>query len=212
MPDGSRIIKDGKPVIKYITIHHTAGEEWTKMIDWSKRNVIDCLSKIGYLSGYKPHEYDWSGFSPEYGQNTHLIPGTPNVSFSMYHYAIHLFESKYRVVELIDDPLFNQAGSTGDREHNIRSICVVFCGNFIDHYLPFDALLAFVNYFQKLYDEYRPKLIPHSDIDPKACPGKIKDQLQLLKEVLEGNTQMNYTQNIFTKFILWAGSIFKKEK
>jgi hypothetical protein len=184
MIDGKRKIANDIPIINRGWIHHTTGVKYN---GYSSDQVFDDLNGIGYSRGYGNNGYDFAtGYSKEWGQNQHkhtLSDGSIVISYCEYHYAIYEFApegteepdlhiggalpkikpAEYRIVSLIDDPLWMDARSVGlqrlgethaafiarANEMNSDSLAFVFCGNFEIQKIPEPMVEFFIIQFAK---------------------------------------------------------------
>lgn len=177
MWDKKRKVIDGLAVIEEIIIHHTAGAQLRDMSDYTVRTV---LNKIGFDRGYRGYEYDFkTGYSKTWGQNFKKLSDSGEIGYAEYHYTIHPYNGGYRLVQLLDDPMFVDAGSTGSRDHNSQAIAVSFCGNFEDNNAPESMIKFFIDLFLPggalrwiLEKNSLINVLGHKDIDSTLCPGR----------------------------------------
>jgi hypothetical protein len=219
MNDGKRKVVNALAVINKGIIHHSAGIEYLgKDPDY----VFDQLNNTGFARGYAPNGYDFmTGYSKEYGQNYHKHTkenGESVISYCEYHYAIYQYSQEesqdaepdlnnpgasikkiikpavYKIVSLIDDPVWNDAGSCGlqnlgetyadyikrARSWNEDALAFVFCGNWEVNPIPESMVEAFIAAFGNgqpfewiLQKNYQLKFFGHKDSkDATQCPGK----------------------------------------
>lgn len=178
--DGWRLYLDDKPKIEFLTIHHSAF--WFHNTD--RKSVQGILDRIGYERFYAPAGYKRdSAIDGKWGEHKHFMPGTNRgISWCSYHFAIWLNNNKLNVIGLIDDPLNNQAGSTGSFEHNRRSICICVLGDYTKEEVP-EGLKEFIekefDWLKKMYPYI--EVIGHKQVDNTECPGKLQEKI--VKEI-----------------------------
>jgi hypothetical protein len=190
-----REFSKNKPVIKYLIIHHSAGGTLENLNDKSlKRGFSD----VGFDKGYRPYGYDKeTGYTDQYGgiQTQLRDPITGKFTYSMYHYVIHSYAIDnnpygYRIVQMVENPLKYDVGSTGTDPYNYNKygIAVCFAGNYMNDYINEDALKCAGEKLKWLwyYTNGELEIIPHKNIDATICPGRIASQLDVLKKYLEG--------------------------
>lgn len=184
-----RILLNGRPVIEYLVIHHSAG--------WERKDISDKkLSKEFSIEGfknYKKYGYNYkTGYSPEYGQNTLKDPYTGEITYANYHYALHPYKKDgnaygYRLVQLVDDVLNSVTGAETNAVVTRRAISVCVCGNYMNKYLDNKGLQLLAKKLQWLmkYTKNGIKIRGHRDIESTKCPGdKLYEQIHALKTLL----------------------------
>jgi hypothetical protein len=187
MTDGKRKIVNDIPVINRVWIHHSAGDKYNGK---DPEYVFNELNRVGFGRGFAPYGYDFeTGYSKEWGQNQHKHtgPGGTVISYAEYHYAIYEFApevlsadepdlsdsnskpreiikpAEYRIVSLIDDPLWMDARSVGLQRlgesqanfilrsniMNSDSLAFVFCWNAEIDKMPESMIEFFIGSFTR---------------------------------------------------------------
>lgn len=197
-------IKNGKPTI--LLIHHTAGHQ---CIGWSKQRVFESLNWCGYKKGFKRWGYNFYT-----GRSLLLNRKWPNLyryyekaidrectthSFCMYHFAVfRKNKDEWEFLELIDNALFHDAGSTGNYKINQQSLAISFCGNYYKDNISDEAIKVAA---KGLYPYYRArnrelKLMKHNQIDATACPGRVWDKMYILTKLWKKwDNEKNFCEN-----------------
>jgi hypothetical protein len=176
MWDKKRAVVNDVAIIDDIIIHHSAGSRLNGMVP---EKVFELFNGVGFSRLYEKHGYDFAtGYSEKYGQNYHKHDG--KISYAGYHYCTYEYgPGEYVTISLIDDPMWTDAGSTGDRAVNARSIAHVFAGNFEDENIPESMVEYYIKMFRKaaplswiLHKNKYIQIKGHRDVDNTACPGK----------------------------------------
>ena len=215
MTDGKRKIVNDIPIINRGWIHHSAGDKYNGK---APEYVFEELNQVGFNRGFAPYGYDFAtGYSKEWGQNQHKhtrADGSVVISYAEYHYAIYQFSpegpadepdlanagsipkikpAEYRIVSLIDDPLWMDARSVGlqklgethadflkrANDMNSDALAFVFCLNAEIDPVPGSMVDFFIGQFSKgaplewvLRKNPALELKGHRDSgDQTACPG-----------------------------------------
>jgi len=172
MADGNRIYP-----VDYLIIHHSAGGEF---IDWFATTVQDAFSRVGKTKEYKNilHSGHWHLFREK-------------ETFAMVQFALHKYDNKWRVVELMRDPWNCVAWHAGNLKINRRSVGIEICGNYEKREVEIGALEAIAEYFKPWRKELEAKgiepiILGHKDVSKSftVCPGMIHGQLPLLKSMI----------------------------
>ncbi len=186
-------IKVGKPSI--LLIHHTAGHQG---IGWSKKRMFESLNECGYKKGFKRWGYNFhTGRSIILGRKwpnmyryfeTNIKKECTTHSFCMYHFTVfRKNKEEWEFLELIDNALFHDAGSTGNYKVNQNSLAISFCGNYYYDKIPDKALEVAAKGLYPYYRirEKRLTLMRHSEIDGTICPGQVWNKIKIIKNCWE---------------------------
>lgn len=120
------------------------------------------------------------------GYNPLRDPITKETTFAMYHFAVYKYNKKYKLVHLIQNPLNYDSGSTMDRDINQVSVALCFLGNYVKEEINIKALECVAKSLDWIvnYTNKKLNIIGHKDVQPTACPGRIYNQLNILKNMM----------------------------
>ena len=125
------------------------------------------------------------------GHNPLTDPQTRMPTYAMYHFCIYKYnldQNKYgyKFINLILKPLYYDSGSTKTLKTNQVSIALCFLGNYKHKQIDTRALECASENLKWVIDYTGRKLniIGHKDIQRTACPGRIYEQLDVLKKLL----------------------------
>jgi len=191
-----REIVDKKIILRSLIVHHTAG---ALMKNADPQSVRDSLNDCGFDRGYKVIKdkngkviYRFNRTDREqFGQVIPYDFGNPDkLNFSMYHFAVYPYTknnpSGWKCIQLIRDPVYYDVGSTENQQYNRHAMSICFLGNYVNNMIDQSALQVAANSLKNIVDYAGGELviIPHKEIDPTECPGKISEQLHAFKLML----------------------------
>lgn len=181
----NRKFKNGKPVIDKLIIHHTAGNP---LIDKPVEKVRSDLSNIGYIRGYEKYNYSRETGIGDTGKCPLKHPETGKTVFPMYHYALQKYNGNYRLIQLVENPIKYDVGSTGKVGVNQGAISICVLGNFYGIAMSEDEKENIIQSLARktvfLY-YYNPdiEVLGHKDVESTGCPGELYSSLNRIKEI-----------------------------
>jgi len=107
-------------------------------------------------------------------------------TFSMYHFVIYPYNNDFKFVNMILKPLYYDSGSTRNVKVNQISVALCFLGNYKYKTIDPKALKCAAKSLKGIaeYTNKKLNIIGHKDVQKTECPGKIYNQLNILRELL----------------------------
>lgn len=165
--------------VDYLVIHHSQGGEY---VNEAELTIQDAFDSVGWIRGYKGKKYN---------KSHHSHPQRDKETYAMAQFALHKFTLDgnpygWRLVPLMSAWWDNVAGHTWIRMINQRSIGIEVCGSYLKSLLDEKALQLIVDYFRSHYIKLASyKIFGHKEIDATDCPGRIMEQLPILKKMFD---------------------------
>jgi hypothetical protein len=174
---GLAIYQLRKKIPYRLVIHHSGGYDYH---DRTKDEIKKFLSETG-----RGQYLEWAGHDITF----HTFPNGQKC-WCNYHYAVYPYYSTWKLVQLVKYPLNQICWHATDEKINEVAIGICVMGNYIEKEVNQGALIAIAKLF-KWYarwlwtmKETELEITGHMDHAANDCPGKIYNQLHILRKLI----------------------------